>query len=301
MNNDQAADLRNKIDAEKVEEINKEVLPISRLRPIAIGSGKGGVGKTFVSVNLGFALAKKGQRVLIVDADLGLANVDIQMGITPKFTLQDVLFGNCKIEQAVHSTINGPDIIAASSGAPEMVDIGGARREMLADELLTFAARYDFLLIDVGAGIGDAVTTFLSAAPEVLIVVANEPTSIMDAYALIKVLSQQKQEQAIQLVVNMVHDIEEGEELAKRLTTITKKFLKVNVSFVGIITYDPLVATSIRFQKPLLSFSDKSGPAHCINELAENIMAKRNRKEAQLSMFEKLAEMALLPAEEKPK
>ena len=155
--------------------------------------------------------------MLILDADLGLANVDIQMGLEPTRTLQDVVFSNCSLEDAVVHVPNGPDVLPSSSGTPEMADMGNARRQMLADDLLRFAANYDFLLIDTGAGIGKGVTTFLAAAPEVLIVVANEPTSIMDAYSLIKVLHRATPCPRIRIVANMVRSLEEGERLAERL------------------------------------------------------------------------------------
>ena len=152
----------------------------SRLRCIAVSSGKGGVGKTMISVGIGWCLASMKHKVLILDADLGLANVDIQMGLNPKLTLQDAVFGRCSLDDVVIRSESGPDVLVSASGAPELVDMGGARREMFIEELIRFAASYEYLIIDVAAGIGRNIMSFLSASPEVLVVVANEPISAWD-------------------------------------------------------------------------------------------------------------------------
>ena len=166
---------------------SKQLRNKKALRCIAIASGKGGVGKTFVSVNTAIALAKLGNKVLLIDADLGLANVDILMGQNPEFTLQDAIFHGRPIKDIVQKTPFGVDFLAASSGERDMVNLGNARLNNTVHELFSFASDYDILLFDCGAGISQSVMSFIAAAPQTIIVMTMEPTSIMDAYALMKV------------------------------------------------------------------------------------------------------------------
>jgi flagellar biosynthesis protein FlhG len=268
-----------------------------RLHCIAIGSGKGGVGKTALCVNLSYCLARLNRRVLLLDADLGLANVDIQIGIEPTRTLQDVVFGHCSLEDAVVHIPNGPDILPSSSGTPEMADMGNARRQMLADDLLRFAANYDFLLIDTGAGIGKGVTTFLASAPEVLVVVANEPTSIMDAYSLIKVLCKERPAPRIRIVANMVRSLEEGERLAERLQGITQRFLGMDLPLAGAIPFDQSLRDAIRTRRPLINLAPGCAAIQCVEELARSLIAERRHAKVDTTtttnLFNRLVDVAV--------
>jgi flagellar biosynthesis protein FlhG len=289
--NDQAAALRAAAESRKAARVH------GSLRCIAIGSGKGGVGKTMVSIGLAYGLAKRGYRVLLMDADLGLANVDLQMGLDPTYTMQDVIFGACTLEEAVVPVENGPDVLAASSGSQEMVDMGDARRALFVEELVRFAGQYDYFLIDVGAGIGRQVTTFLAAAPEVLVVVANEPTSIMDAYSLIKVLRGRPNPPVVMMVLNMVRSLEEGDLLASRLNAITERFLGVKIPVAGVVTFDPLVSDSIRRRTPVSVRAARSAPAQCLEDLARFIVsgASYHRAGGQLkkTFFNQLTDMGM--------
>jgi len=244
-----------------------------QLRCLAIGSGKGGVGKTVVSVGISVALAEMGYRVLLFDADLGLANVDLQIGVDPVYTLQDVVYGNCPLAQAVVSVPHGPDVLAASSGAQEMATIGESRREMLANDLIAFSADYDYLVIDTEAGIGPGAISFLLAMPQVNVVVANEPTSVLDAYSLIKILSSSPMPPEIRLVINSVRDEEEGTRLAARLNETAQRFLGRTFEVAGIILHDFVVGDSIRARRSVLHFAPKSAPAICIRNLARTIVS----------------------------
>jgi flagellar biosynthesis protein FlhG len=268
-----------------------------RLHCIAIGSGKGGVGKTALCVNLSYCLARMNRKVLLLDADLGLANVDIQMGIEPARTLQDVVFGHCAIEEAVVHIPDGPDILPSSSGTPEMADMGNARRQLLSEELLRFAAHYDFLLIDTGAGIGKGVTTFLASAPEVLVVVANEPTSIMDAYSLIKVLHRERPCPRIRIVANMVRSLEEGERLAERLQGITQRFLGMDLPLAGSIPFDQSLRDAIRTRRPLINLAPGCAAIQCVEDLARSLIADRRGARmdpaASTNLFSKLVDVAV--------
>ena len=292
---DQASELRNGAHA--------SVNVPRKLRCLAVASGKGGVGKTFVSVGISMALAKMGQKVLLFDADMGLANVDIQVGVDPGFTIQDVIFGNCQMIDAVVSVPNGPDILPSSSGVPELVDLGDARRQMFVQDLIGFASNYHYLVIDVGAGIGKNITSFLTAVPEVLIVLTNEPTSLMDAYSLIKVLRRSSNPPAISLVINMVRSVTEGEQLANRLNDICYRFQGCRFPVAGIVVYDICVSETIRMRKPIADYAPKSAPARCIDETAEFI-AKRlglsgSGRKAETDLFESLMNIGLKENTEK--
>ncbi len=268
-----------------------------RLRCIAVSSGKGGVGKTVVSIGLAFCLARMGYRVLILDGDLGLANVDLQMGLEPKLTIQDVVFGNCSLEDAVISVDDGPDVLPSSSGAPEMVDMGNARRQLFVDELIRFSGDYEFLIIDGAAGIGQSITAFLSAAPEVLVIVANEPTSIMDAYSLIKILTRSSDPPSIMIVVNMVRSLDEGEMLAKRLNRIVRRFLGVELPVAGVITYDESVGDAIRARRSVMSYAGKSAASRCLEEVAGFVASGRGAGGAGVRLkedfFDKLTDVGM--------
>ena len=266
------------------------------LRCIAVGSGKGGVGKTAVSVGLSFCLARQGKRVLLLDADLGLANVDIQMGLDPDLTMQDVVFGHCALEDIVVRTENGPDVLPASSGAIEMADLGDARRRMLVDELIRFARGYDFMIVDAGAGVGRGVTTFLNAVPEVLVVAANEPTSLMDSYSLIKLLHKGANPPHVMIVMNMLRTLEEGEVLAGRLNGIVKRFMNMNLPVAGMILFDEAVRASIRSRRSVIEHAPASAATDCMKDLSNYILKNRQHltpnRQLREGFFDRLAHMS---------
>ncbi len=260
----------------------------TRLRCLSIASGKGGVGKTFVATGLACALAQKGFRVLLCDADLGLANADIQMGVDPRYTVQDVVFGRTTLAEAVVHTPYGPDLLASASGAVDMVEMGNARRQMFAEELLRFSVGYDFLILDVAAGIGSNITTFLLASPEVLVVVANEPTSIMDAYSLIKLLNRHPSPPAMQILVNLARSIGEGERLARRLAGITQRFLGISLPLVGLIVQDPVVGDAIRARIPVSVFAPRSPASQCLADVARAVAEGRMSRRVTVENLDNL-------------
>ena len=242
------------------------------LRCIAIASGKGGVGKTFVSVNTALALASLGNKVLLIDADLGLANVDILMGKNPEYTLQDAIFHGKSIEEIVCKTEFGVDFLPASSGERQMLNIGSARLNNIVHELLSYAADYDILMFDCGAGINQSVTSFIAAAPQTLIVMTMEPTSIMDAYALMKVAHQDKLSENINIVLNMVRSDEQGQKIFKNLTQISQNYLYSSVNLLGIIPYSPLVHKAVLNRKPLYTMDQDGEVSQRLRQIAGRIM-----------------------------
>lgn len=249
----------------------------SGTRCVAIGSGKGGVGKTVVSVGLSMALSELGKNVLLFDGDMGLANVDLQMGLVPEYTLQDVLFGQCNLAQACQSVPGGPDVLVSASGAPELVDLSDARRRLFIEELFRFASKYDYFVVDTGAGIGRATTDFLAACPEVLVVLTNEPTSLMDAYALIKTLHLRAAGQGLGVVVNMVDSLDEGEALFDRLNRIARQFIGADLILEGIIVFDRRVSEAIRRQRSIVQYAAQGAVAHCLRDLAAQLTRRPRR------------------------
>jgi flagellar biosynthesis protein FlhG len=246
----------------------------SRVRCVAIGSGKGGVGKTVVSVGLAMALSERGKRVLLFDGDMGLANVDLQMGLIPEYTVQDVIFGDCELEKACIRVEGGPDVLVSASGSPELVDMTPARRQLFIEQLYRFASQYDFFLIDTGAGIGRGSTDFLEACPEVLVVLTDEPTSLMDAYALIKTLHMRGQMQALGVIVNMVDSIDAGERVFGRLNQIASQFLGVSLFLAGILVYDRRVSDAIKNQQSIVRYASGGAVARCLRDLAQQFESK---------------------------
>jgi len=266
---DQAAGLRSDGPAKAVS--------FNSTRCLAIGGGKGGVGKTVVSVGLSTALTERGKRVLLFDGDMGLANIDLQMGIVPEYTLQDVLFGQCPMEKACVHVENGPDVLVSASGAPELVDLSDARRGMFIDELFRFASQYDFFIVDTGAGIGRSTMDFLAACPEVYLVLTNEPTSLMDAYAVIKTLHMRSEGQHLGVVVNMVDTQHEGEALFEKLNAISQQFIGETLSLDGVVVYDRRVSEAIRRQQSIVRYAQNGRVACCLRELADQIMIRPKR------------------------
>lgn len=217
----------------------------------SIASGKGGVGKSFITANLGACLARKGQRVLVVDCDLGLANMDILLGITPPFTLQDVVFGNKTIEEVIFSTKAGFDLVPASSGVKEMGQLMYEKIEMVKNTLNTIFPQYDQIILDTGAGISEAVLQFNLFAPKNIIVLNREPTSLTDAYAVIKVMHQRFERRSFGVIVNSAHDDKEANSLFGHMDRVCREFLNLSIHYLGHVVSDNAVPKSIVDQKVL--------------------------------------------------
>src|SRR3982751_6354555 len=196
-----------------------------RARITAITSGKGGVGKTFLSANLATALARQGEKVLVLDADLGLANLDVVLNLYPKVTLHDVFTGGAALDDAILRAPGGFSVLLAGSGLVEYSRLTPEVRTQLENIIQTLAPRYDRILLDTGAGISDVVLYAVSLADEVLVIATPEPTSMTDAYATIKVLATQQKRRAIRLVVNQVSQAGEGRSICKQLQLVLDRFV----------------------------------------------------------------------------
>jgi len=248
--------------------------PAFAARIVAITSGKGGVGKTFVAANLAAALARAGHRVLVMDADLGLANLDIVLNLTPKETLHEVLTGAGELDDVILQAPGGFSVLPAGSGMVEYSRLGEDVRERLRKLLRKIGERFDLVLIDTGAGIADVVLYVNSLADEILLVTTPEPTALADAYATIKVLSMQQRRACVDLVINQVRKSGEGRTLATQLQGVVDRFLKppasqpVKLRFVGELPNDPAVGRSVRRRALLLESSPESPAARAIEEIA---------------------------------
>ncbi len=270
-NGDQAASLRRNAQQGSL----KSLMSKRALCCVAVASGKGGVGKTFISSNLALAFGAIGRKVLLVDADLGLANADIVLGVHTERSIQDAVFKGMPLREVVAKTDYGIDLLAASSGAKEMVSLGEARMSAFISELVSFASEYDVLVFDCAAGIDSAVTSFISAAPQTLIVATSQPTSVMDVYALMKIIHQDKLSKNVGLVVNMVVDDDEGRRVANALGRVSERFLSKPMELFGVVPSSPSIPRSLQLRRPfLLEFPDDIA-ADRLRSVAKNILQKQ--------------------------
>lgn len=241
------------------------------VRVLAVASGKGGVGKTNITVNLAVAMAQQGKRVMVMDADLGLANIDILLGLHPKYNLSHVFNGERTLEEVIVDGPCGIKIIPASSGIQNMAELSPAQHAGLIRSFSELSFDLDVLLVDTAAGISDGVVSFSMAAQEVLIVVCDEPTSLTDAYALIKLLSKDYGMHRFRIVANMVGSVQEGRELFAKLTRVTDKFLDVMLDFVGPVPYDEHLRKSVRKQRAVIDAFPRSNAAVAFRGLEQKV------------------------------
>ena len=236
---------------------------------IAVASGKGGVGKTWFSVTLADALARSGRKVLLFDGDLGLANLDVQLGLMVKTDLGAVLAGRSSLPQAVTFFEQaGFDVIAGRSGSGALAGLASNRLQALLDELTLLAASYDDVIIDLGAGIDSTVRRLAYAAGRILVLVTDEPTSLTDAYAFIKVTHSERPDQNIQIVTNMANSTNEGERTYNTINKACEGFLKFSPRHLGSIRRDKKVRNAIRAQSTLLSRDPESDAGEDVKAIA---------------------------------
>ncbi len=238
------------------------------VRVIAVASGKGGVGKTNVSVNLSVAMAQVGRNVMLMDADLGLANVDVLLGLQPRRNLSHVLAGEVGLEEILVDGPTGVSIVPAASGVAGMADLEPAEHVGIIRAFSEMTRPLDVLIVDTAAGLHDSVISFCRAVQEVLVVVCDEPASITDAYALIKVLSRDHGVSRVRVLANMVRGPEEGRALFRKLTVVCDRFLEVILDHAGSIPYDDYLRKSVQRQKAVTESYPGSPSAKAFKELA---------------------------------
>jgi flagellar biosynthesis protein FlhG len=245
---------------------------MTRRRPvkvIAVSGGKGGVGKTNVCANLAVALAGMGRRVMVLDADLGLANIDVLFGLQPRVTLADVVRGDCPLHDIVLEGPQGVRVVPGASGIPEMARLDAAGLAGVVHAFSDLTEDLDILLIDTAPGITPDVLRFAEAAHEVLVVVRDEPTSITDAYAVVKVLSCERNVNRFRVVTNMTAGSGDGVSLYNKLARVTDRFLNVSLHHTGSIPFDPRVGRAVQMQTPLMTAFPGSMAALSVRKMAE--------------------------------
>jgi flagellar biosynthesis protein FlhG len=240
-------------------------------RVIAVTSGKGGVGKTNVSVNLAILLAQRQHRVLLFDADLGLANVDVLLGLHPDYTLQHVLYGE---RELVDVLVTGPcdvKIIPGASGMVELANLNDAQRGGLIECFSRLGDETDIVLVDTSPGVSRNVISFAAAADEVIVLTTPDPTAVMDAYAIIKAIARENLSSRIHLLVNMVQDEQEACEVAQKIILLARQFLNVTVEAVGGVPTDRSVAWAVRQQEPFVLAYPRSAAAESLRLVAGHV------------------------------
>ena len=238
---------------------------------IAVSGGKGGVGKTCVAVNLATAMASSGKRVLLLDGDLGLANVDVLLGITPRYTLEHVLSGERTLDEIIVDTRQGFRVVPSASGVAQLASLTAAQHLALVQAFSTLAGRIDVLIVDTAAGIAEGVRQFCQAAQNILLVIRDEPSSLTDAYALIKVLRRDHGVERFRVLANQTRRAGEGEALFRKLERVTSRFLDVIVEYAGDVPEDPYLRTAVREQRPVLEAYPSSPAARAFRSLSQRV------------------------------
>ena len=271
---DQATRLRQMVHSESPQTpiSSTQAEAWANVRVIAITSGKGGVGKTNIAVNLAIALRNRGHRVLVIDADLGMANVDILLGATSRKHLLDLIRTEVSLEDVIVETQHGLQYISGGSGIEKALEYDHAEKVLLQQKLADCAARADIILVDTGAGLGRNVMDFILAADEVLLVTTPEPTSLTDAYAVMKAYSIYASQKNLRLIINRVYEVKESREVAQKLQRAAEKFLHMPVDCLGYVFEDTSVTKAVRRQTPLLNAEPNTAAARCIDALAEALI-----------------------------
>jgi len=253
---DQAAGLRRMVNSEPV-------------RVIAITGGKGGVGKTNISVNLAVAWAELGRKVMLLDADLGLANIDVVLGLHPEYDLSHVMRGERTLSEVIVEGPSGISVVPASSGVQAMAELSEAEHAGLIRAFSDIGQDLDVLIIDTAAGISDTVVSFSRAAQEILVVVCDEPASITDAYAMIKLLNREYGVERFRVLANMVRNAQEGQELYKKISRVTDRYLDVMLTYTGSVPFDEQLRKAVKAQKPVVQAYPRSQSAQTFKNLAK--------------------------------
>ena len=249
----------------------REMLHPRPVRAIAVTGGKGGVGKTNVSVNLGVAAAEMGQKVMLLDADLGLANIDVVLGLHPEYDLSHVMRGERTLDEILIEGPAGLKVIPGASGLQSLAELSPAEHTGLIRAFGELAADTELLIVDTAAGISDTVLSFSRAAHEIVVVVCDEPASITDAYAIIKLLNRDYGHQRFRVLANMVRSAQEGRELFNKMCRVTDRYLDVTLGFMGAIPFDESLRKAVKTQRPVVQAFPRSRVAQVFRSLAKKI------------------------------
>ncbi|MDR1148560.1 MAG: MinD/ParA family protein [Spirochaetaceae bacterium] len=266
---DQAEQLRKLVRA-KENNTDKQAYSgkSNKTRIITIASGKGGVGKTNLSVNMALAYARIGKKVIVLDADLGLANVNVMLKMVPKWNLYHVIRKQKTMREILTETEYGISIVAGASGFSKIANLTDAERNVFIDELNTLS-KADIIIIDTSAGVSSNVLDFIAAADDAVIITTPEPTAITDAYGIVKIIATEIEnlDMGLKLVVNRVHNVTDAKKVADRMISITGQFLNVKLEYLGFVYDDAAVSQAVLRQRPFMVESPKSRAAQCVQHI----------------------------------
>lgn len=273
---DQAEGLRNIIKKQEIESGRKTA------RVITVTSGKGGVGKTSLSVNLAIQLRRLGKRVVVLDADFGLANIEIMLGIRPQYNLADLMFRGKSMNDIITYGPEGIGFISGGSGINEMANLTRDQVFRLIQKMAELDQQADVIIVDTGAGIGDSVLEFVAASAEVLLVATPEPTSITDAYALLKSLNRNSSykpgKTVVKMVANQVRGNNDADELFDKLGIVVNKFLNIDIEYLGSIPYDANMQRAVMRQEPLSMAAPNAAAARSVEKIARVLANKEEER-----------------------
>ncbi len=280
--NDQALALRQIVSNIKNQRARE---PGTGARVIAVTSGKGGVGKSSFTVNLALSLCKKGLRVLIMDADFGLANVDVLLGLTPPYDLSHIISREKEVRDVIAEGPHGLRFLSGGSGVQELIHLSQDKLDALMGNLLQLEDSADIILIDTGAGITQNIMRLIDSSQEVVVITTPEPTAIMDAYALVKSLAEENKDVRLRLVVNKADSVREAENTLSKFAGVVRLYLKVDLEELGYILADPAVGQAVRLQQPFLLSYPRSTAARNIEHIAWKLMSAAPEKNSGLREF----------------
>jgi len=261
----------------------------SRARVVAVTSGKGGVGKSSIALNVAIAVAKMNARVVLVDADFGLANLDVMCGVSPSAGLADVVSGRRRLSEAVTRTPYSIQLIAGANGIAYLADMPDEDRTRLLAQLGAIERESDLIVVDTGAGVSRNVVKIAAAADDCLVVTTPEPTSITDAYAAVKLISREREHGTLSLVVNQAATREEAAGVAARISAVARRFLGVEIAHMGYVLRDPAVARCVCMRKPLMAAFPASSAALCMKAIAARLQPGRAaRASGEAGFFSRL-------------
>lgn len=262
--------------AEQLRKMMQQTDTKPKARVITVTSGKGGVGKTSISINLAIQLSRLGKRVVVFDADFGLANIEVMLGVRPQYNLADMMFRGKDLTDIITQGEEGISFISGGSGIQELASMNREQVMFLTSRLMTLDKDADVIIVDTGAGISDSVLEFVLASTEVLLVATPEPTSITDAYALLKALNRKsefvKEDTSIKMISNRVKNDAEGQNLFEKMSVVSDKFLNIPITYLGSVPMDEQISKAVMRQKPVSVISPDAPSAKAIKQIAERLL-----------------------------
>jgi flagellar biosynthesis protein FlhG len=262
--------------AEQLRKMMQQSETKPKARVITVTSGKGGVGKTSISINLAIQLTRLGKRVVVFDADFGLANIEVMLGVRPQYNLADMMFRGKDLADIITQGEEGISFISGGSGIQELASMNREQVMFLTSRLIALDKYADVIIVDTGAGISDSVLEFVLASTEVLLVATPEPTSITDAYALLKALNRKeefvKEHTSIKMISNRVKNDAEGQNVYEKMSVVSEKFLNIPITYLGPVPMDEQISKAVMRQKPVSVINPDAPSAKAIKQIAETLL-----------------------------